>query len=383
MTPSCCQHSAVPPTLPVTAGTLFWAALMLGVFVVFLFVASLLVPGDEREGVQTPLGKQRYRLNGLRLLALTVAVVGLGWSADLFSPAVIQAYFWPIFVAANLFAFAISTILLRQGRRAAAASGKPLPDDLFSTLKAYWYGSEVNPTWAGVDLKMFSYRPSLIGFALLNSSFGFLQYQLHGLVTPQMWLFQVFTFAYVVNYFQFEYGMLYTWDIIAEKFGWMLVWGDYVFLPFFYSLPGWYLVNDLSPIATWKAVALTALYLLGFWIFRGANEQKHGFKEAQLKGETCTIWGQPAQALGNGRILISGFWGIGRKLNYTGELCMYYAWTLTTGTQSIVPYLVPIWLTLFFPHRAWRDEKKCREKYGEVWDDYCRQARFRMFPYLY
>jgi delta14-sterol reductase len=383
MTPACCLHKSLPPTLPVTAGTVFAASVMLGVFVLFLFAASYLVPGDEREGVQTLLGKQRYRLNGLRLLALTVAVVALGWSADLFSPAVIQAHFWPLFVACNLFAFVMSAILLRQGKRAAAAQGNPLPDGLIDSLKAYWYGSEVNPTWAGVDLKLFSYRPSLIGFALLNSSFGFLQYQLHGLVTPQMWLFQVFTFAYVVNYFQFEYGMLYTWDIIAEKFGWMLVWGDYVFLPFFYSLPGWYLVNDLSPIATWKAVVLTLLYLLGFWIFRGSNEQKHRFKEAQLKGEPCTIWGEPAQTLGNGRILTSGFWGIGRKLNYTGELCMYYAWTLTTGTQSIVPYLVPIWLTLFFPHRAWRDEKKCRQKYGEIWDEYCRKARFRMFPYLY
>jgi delta14-sterol reductase len=322
-------------------------------------------------------------------------VVAIGWSLDLFSPAVLQAYFWALFAAANLFAFAVTWILLQQGRRAAAAAGAERPTGLITTVLDGWYGTEVNPNWLGVDLKLFSYRPSLIGFALLNSSFGFLQYQLHGVVTPQMWLFQVFTFAYVVNYFQFEYGMLYTWDIIAEKFGFMLVWGDYVFLPFFYSLPGWYLVNDLTPIATWKAVALTLLYLLGFWIFRGANEQKHRFKEAQLQArargaadpdraasEACLIWGQPAETLG-GRILVSGFWGIGRKLNYTGELCMYYAWTLTTGTQSIVPYLVPIWLTLFFPHRAWRDEKKCREKYGELWDDYCRRARFRMFPFLY
>ncbi len=31
-------------------------------------------------------------------------------------------------------------------------------------------GSELNPTWFGVDLKMFSYRPSLVGLALFNLS---------------------------------------------------------------------------------------------------------------------------------------------------------------------------------------------------------------------
>jgi delta14-sterol reductase len=188
----------------------------------------------------------------------------------------------------------------------------------------------------------------------------------------------VFYLAYLVNYFQFEHGMIFTWDIIAERFGWMLVWGDYVLVPFFYSVPGWYLVRDVDPMPAWQVAALAALYLTGFVLFRGSNEQKHQFKEDPKR----PIWGKTPETIG-GKLLVSGFWGIGRKLNYTGELCMYVAWSATTGTQSLVPYLLPLWLAVLFPHRAWRDDQRCRAKYGALWDAYCRRARFRMIPFLY
>jgi delta14-sterol reductase len=46
-----------------------------------------------------------------------------------------------------------------------------------------------------------------------------------------MWLYQLFTFVYLANASQTEHGMLYMWDVLEEKFGWMLVWGDYVLVP--------------------------------------------------------------------------------------------------------------------------------------------------------
>jgi delta14-sterol reductase len=193
-----------------------------------------------------------------------------------------------------------------------------------------------------------------------------------------MWFYQIVYFLYLTNYFQFEYGMIYTWDIIAENFGWMLVWGDYVLVPFFYSIPAWYLLGYMEPIATWKVAALGALWLGGFILFRGTNEQKHRYKA----NPKVKIWGKPAEALG-GKLLISGFWGIGRKLNYTGELMVYSAWTLTTGFQSIVPYILPIWLAVLFTHRAWRDEQRCSAKYGELWQAYRARAKFRMIPFIY
>jgi delta14-sterol reductase len=239
-------------------------------------------------------------------------------------------------------------------------------------------GIELNPELLGVDLKMFAYLPSLMGLWVLNLSFGVAQYEALGHLTTRMWLYQSFFTLYIVNYYEFEYGMLHTWDVIAEDFGYMLVWGDYVLVPFFYSICGWFLVGYTAPISMIEVVALIVLFATGFVIFRGTNQQKHDYKEHPER----PIWGKPPETVG-GRLLASGFWGIGRKLNYTGELMVYFAWTLTTGFQSVVPYILPLWLLCLFSHRAWRDDKKCREKYGPLWTEYCARARFRMIPFLY
>jgi delta14-sterol reductase len=137
-------------------------------------------------------------------------------------------------------------------------------------------------------------------------------------------------------------------------------------------------VHDTEPLPAWQVAALAALFVVGFVLFRGSNEQKHQFKADPKR----PIWGKTPETVG-GKLLVSGFWGIGRKLNYTGELCCYLAWSLTTGFQSVVPYLLPLWLMVLFPHRAWRDDQRCRAKYGALWDEYCRRARFRMIPFLY
>ncbi len=286
--------------------------------------------------------------------------------------------FAQLLVVANIFAATLTVFVWWQGRRGDRAPGARGGYPLTAKARDLFYGVELNPTVLGVDLKLFSYRPSLIGLFLVNVSFAAAQYERLGHLTGRMLLYQLFCLVYVLNYFQFEYGMLYTWDVIAERFGGMLVWGDYVVVPFFYSLAGWYLVDNLAPLPIWVAVALTGLYAFGFWLFRGANEQKHRVKV----DPDARIWGRPAKLL-EGRLLVSGFWGIGRKLNYTGELLLYLSWILLCGFESPVPYVLPLWLAILFAHRAWRDDRRCRVKYGLLWTTYCHRARFRMVPFLY
>jgi len=62
---------------------------------------------------------------------------------------------------------------------------------------------------------------------------------------------------------------------------------------------------------------------------------------------------------------------------------VYWSFTLLAGDASFVPYLLPSWLIGLLVHRAWRDDKRCREKYGELWEQYCRRAKFKMFPFIY
>jgi delta14-sterol reductase len=342
-------------------------------FLVLMFVLTLVVPGKLQQGAVLADGTRRtYKLNGLAILIVTMLLLGAGQALHLFSLSIIEDNFLGLFIAANIVSFAGTIWLWARGRNAPDAGKHG------SALLDMWYGVTLNPELLGVDLKMWAYRPSLIGLAVINASFAVVQWERDGELSTAMILYQCFTAIYVFNYFQFEYGMLYTWDIVAEKFGFMLVWGDLAFVPFAYSVVGWYLLDRTEPLSMAATIALPIMFVTGLWIFRGANQQKDEFK----RDPSVKIWGKQAQTLG-GRILVSGFWGIGRKLNYTGEILVYWSFTLLSGTTSLIPYLLPMWLLALLTHRAWRDDKKCREKYGALWDEYCRKATFKMIPFVY
>jgi delta14-sterol reductase len=344
------------------------AALVLG-FVAALFAGAATLPGAVRDGQPLADGTRRpYRLTGATLFAAThvvllVATVGLGLSL-----APLAERFWQLFAAANALALAASVALFAQGRRRVPRAG----------FRDYLMGVELDPAWLGVDLKMFAYQPSLIGLWLLALSFAWAQYERHGVVTGRMLLYQAFWWVYLVTHYRREAFMLQTWDVIAERFGLALVWGDLVLVPFFYSIGGWALVDDLRPLAPATAAALVGLFAFALWLFRGSNDQKHRFKA----DPATRIWGRPAETLG-GRLLVSGWWGLGRHLNYTGEVLVYLAIALTAGTRSVLPYLLPLWLAALLAHRALRDERRCRAKYGPLWEAYCARVRFRMVPGVY
>ena len=224
-------------------------------------------------------------------------VAGLAQVFGWFSLSALHTHLAGLFVVANGFAFAASGWLYARG---ACTSDAPA-----GFWRGFFLGAERNPALFGVDLKLFSYRPSLIGLALFNASFAVVQYETYGRLSLAMVLYQIFTFVYVFSYFQFEEGMTHTWDLVSERFGWMLVWGDYVLVPFFYCLPGWWLVHAPEPLPPAGAVALVLLFAFGFWLFRGANEQKHRFKRdpnAPNLGKTRPVPGRaPAdfRLLGN------------------------------------------------------------------------------------
>jgi Delta14-sterol reductase len=366
--------------LPVTVQSLWVAAQMVLGFVGAMFVGSMVLPGLERSGYALPTGgRLEYKLTGMSLFFVThvaVAVATFGFGVSL-SP--IATHFWSLFIVANALAFVWTAALYLHGRRPGVLKGKEGHDlALPAFVKDLWFGNELNPRWLGVDIKMFMYQPSLIGVYLIILSFAYVQHERHGLITPQMACFVSFWFAYLFTHYVKEEFMLSTWDVLAENFGFMLVWGDLVYVPFLYSLPGWWIIDQTAPWATWQWVALSAVFLFALWVFREANWQKERYK----RDNSRLIWGKPAVVLG-GRLLASGFWGIGRKINYTGELGVYLCFALCAGTSSPYPFLLPLSLTILLGQRASRDDKKCREKYGELWAEYCKRARFKIIPFVY
>jgi delta14-sterol reductase len=355
-----------------------------GLFIVLLFALTKLLPAKKVLGQPLPGTGERltYRINGMALFVAThMLVFGGAWFLGL-SLRPLLVHFWSLLVAANIITL-IWLVLMNRGSHArmAAAAARGVEDEETlerSWLARQWYGLELNPHFLGVDLKVFAYQPSLIGLGVLNVAFAWVQYEELGHLTTQMLAYQVFWWAYLFTHYWIEDNVLSMWDVIAEKFGFMLLWGDLVLVPFFYSLPGWWMLRNSESMSVWHVLAIVALHVIGLWIFRESNSQKNRVK----KDPSSKIWGQPAKLLG-GKLLISGWWGIGRKLNYTGEIMVYGSFALCTGFGSLIPYLLPLWLCLLLPHRAWRDEQRCAAKYGELWTEYTRIAKFKMIPFLY
>jgi len=55
--------------------------------------------------------------------------------------------------------------------------------------------------------------------------------------------FVTFWRVYLFTHYIKEEFMLSTWDITDEHFGFMLVWGDMIYVPFLYSIVGWFITD--------------------------------------------------------------------------------------------------------------------------------------------
>ena len=57
--------------------------------------------------------------------------------------------------------------------------------------------------------------------------------------------------------------------------------------------------------------------------------------------------------------------------------------TLETKDRVIMAYFYAIYLTALLIHRVYRDDRRCREKYGAAWAAYCAAVPYRMIPWVW
>jgi protein-S-isoprenylcysteine O-methyltransferase Ste14 len=88
-----------------------------------------------------------------------------------------------------------------------------------------------------------------------------------------------------------------------------------------------------------------------------------------------------------GRILVSGFWGVARHVNYTGEVLQAVALALPgvlASGGSLVPLLYPAYYVALFIPRCLDDDAQCEAKYGaKLWGAYRDRVPWRMVPGLW
>lgn len=105
------------PFSTLSAEMMLEAAAMLLVFVVALFVGSILVPGRRIEMTDTEGTTRTYRLNGLALFLIVAAVACLAQFLGWFSLATLYTHFAALFVVTNVFAFGLAPWLYWGGVR--------------------------------------------------------------------------------------------------------------------------------------------------------------------------------------------------------------------------------------------------------------------------
>ncbi len=366
-------------------------AVVLG-WLAFQALLQVALPGDVVEGTKLADGTRLpYLMNGHLAFWVSLAVlacgvprfdatgsfVGLG-AADL---AFLYDDFVPLAVAASV----VSALLALGLYAASFRPSKPLlaePGDTGYSVYDFWMGRELNPRIGSFDLKCFcELRPGLIGWAVLNAGMLCKQRELEGKVSGAMVLVNAFQLLYVWDALFYEKVILTTMDITTDGFGYMLAFGDLAWVPFTYCLQARYLVRHdpgLGPVAL---AAVVALKVVGYAVFRGANNQKDAFRR------------DPAKAIAEGttfldtrrgtKLITSGYWGAARKVNYTGDWLMSLSWCLLAGVGSPVPYFYCAYFLVLLVHRALRDDHACALKYGADWPEYKKKVPYLFVPFVF
>ncbi|ERE48924.1 lamin-B receptor [Cricetulus griseus] len=282
----------------------------------------------------------------------------------------------PVFsVALNVYLYARSLKVPRD-ELSPASSGKAVYD--------FFIDRELNPQNGAFDLKYFcELCPGLVGWVVVNlvMLLAEMKVQERGIPSLAMVLVNSFQLFYVVDTLWNEEALLTTTDIIHHGFGFMLAFGDLVWVPFTYSLQAFYLVSHPHELSWPLASVIIALKLCGYVIFRCANSQKNVFRKNPTDAKLAhlkTIHTSMGKSL-----LVSGWWDFVRHPSYLGALIMVLAWSLPCGFNHLLPYFCVIYFTALLVHCKARDEHQCKRKYGLVWDKYCQRMPYRIVPYVY
>ncbi|XP_015194019.1 7-dehydrocholesterol reductase isoform X2 [Lepisosteus oculatus] len=380
------------------------AAKIYAIWVSFQIVLYMCVPdvchkflpgyvGGVQDGAHTPAGiVNKYEINGLQSWIITHIL----WFANAyyfkwFSPTIIFDNWIPLLWCTNILGYAVSTFafvkayLFPTNKKDCKFTGNFFYD--------YMMGIEFNPRigkW--FDFKLFfNGRPGIIAWTLINLSYAAKQQELYGQVTNSMILVNVLQAIYVLDFFWNEAWYLKTIDICHDHFGWYLGWGDCVWLPFLYTLQGLYLVYHPVQLSTANSVGVLFLGLVGYYVFRMTNHQKDLFRRTD---GNCIIWGKrPAYipcsynsvdgSRHQSKLMISGFWGVARHFNYTGDLTGSLSYCLACGFGHLLPYFYIIYMTILLVHRCIRDEHRCSSKYGKDWKRYTDSVPYRLLPGIF
>lgn len=250
-----------------------------------------------------------------------------------------------------------------------------------------------------VDVKLFAEcRNSWVLLMLLTLSCAAEQYRELGFITPNMG-FMIFAHLLYVNAVQKgEECVITTWDIYYEKFGWMLAYWNTCGVPFLYCMQSMYIQTVLKDRThpTWVIAFMLVVLIVAYYVWDTVNSQKNRFR-MKRSGVPMAIINRatfpqlPWRYIANprtlksskGELFVDGWYRYCRKIHYTVDLVMAFLWGASCGFDSFIPFFYVVFFLTHLVDRSFRDEHRCRAKYGKLWDSYVKEVPYRFIPYVF
>ena len=263
----------------------------------------------------------------------------------------------------------------------------PRPARRKNVLADLWFGRLKDPQCKKgnllIDAKMWLYLVGTVMLQLNVLSFAVYHWLNVEPFNPGLILGAAMLTFFVWDYLSFEGVHLYTYDFIAERVGFKLGFGCLAFYPFFYSIAVWSTAHLPDPgRPAWLKAFFILVFALGWALARGANLQKYYFKVSPAK----KFLGIRPEVLTDGKysLLVNGWWGKSRHINYLGEILMACGVALAVGHPGALwAWLYPLYYVALLFNRQYDDDRICAAKYGELWDRYKEKVRYRIIPYFY
>ncbi|CAL8128731.1 unnamed protein product [Orchesella dallaii] len=358
-------------------------------------VLWLLLPSKEIQGPQTPSGNRAlYKTNG-RMYYL--ATTGFLLSVSVIEPQICVSIYenmGPIVGTLNVIALALCLFLLIRGIQNDKEDSKE--DKKTSIVYQFMLGVDLHPRLFGMDVKQLtSPRLGNMMWQIFIIVYLVAGWKLHGFnaghfvnVTLQS--------VYIYKAFHLEDYYFTMFEMMEDHAGYNLCWGSLVWIPAFYAFQSYFFVRHPSNISNEWAAVLFCFGLLAIYLNYETCNQKRSFRKAlELNTMQIKIWGRKAIGIPvqlstfegkqkQTQLLISGWWGMARKMNYTFELVAIIMWSLPGFQYGLWYASYFLFVFVFMIHRIkYRDEIKCSKKYGLGWDEYCKKVPYILIPYLF
>lgn len=360
------------------------AFLLYAGFLIFMAITSLLPIGRVIDGQQTRIGRLQYRINGFLSAVLTLIAFGAveykGYKISNF----ILENSLQLTIVGWIYAVILSIALYIKGGRTSVTN---LNMHALTNNRIYdfWQGRETNPRVGPLDVKFVFLRVTLVGSivilaAVIVKIFQGAQPLSLSTINLTALIAAILQLIYAIDGLIFEAAFVTSFEVMYEGTGYMLCIG-YLMYPFLCTLPARYALYHKVPQSPYILALLVVCFFIGYGLFRYCNSQKDEFRKNPLAPRLARL--ETIPTVRGKKLIVSGLWGHVRHPNYLGDLILHWSMAGLTFARDPLPYYNAVFLTFLLIHRAIRDNKRCQQRYGLAWEEYCSRVKYMILKRVF